>query len=135
MLCIKKANPILKDMCIASVVCQVFLKPLAADNSEKSEQKFFFSKFWNFWKFCVNGFSHVVERRRPENDSGSSESASQSEKPEKEAIQNHRYKLPVFNHLRWWMKNKICKRFLKALDRYWSTENIHILYHWITNKE
>jgi hypothetical protein len=33
------------------------------------------------------------------------------------------------------MKNKIYKRFLKALDRYWSTENIHILYHWITNKE
>ena len=57
------------------------------------------AEFWNLGQFGVYWFSHVVKRRSPKNDSGSSENACKSKKPQEQSIQHHRYKLPIFNYL------------------------------------
>lgn len=62
------------------------------------QHKIIFSKR-DFTELLINGYSGVVKRWRFENDTQSSTNARECEYPEKEAIQYHRHKLPVFNHL------------------------------------
>ena len=72
-----------------------FIKDLAFNESSQILN----TKFWNFWKFGINRFSHIVEWRCSENNAACSQDTCQSEQPQKQSIQNHGNKFPIFYYL------------------------------------
>ena len=60
----------------------------------------FLLKFRDLWEFGINGFSHVIKWRCPENDSRSSKKAGSRKEPKKETVKNHCNEFPVFNDLK-----------------------------------
>lgn len=57
-------------------------------------------EFGNFWKFCINGFPHVIKWWSSENDSSCAKETSSGEKPQEKAVKNHGNILPVFYYLK-----------------------------------
>ena len=57
------------------------------------------SKSWNFWEFRIYGLTHVIKRGCSEYYATCTQDTCQCKQPQKQPIQNHGNKFPIFNYL------------------------------------